>query len=155
MKSLRYIEQYDESISDSKLQEFCPHTTVNAILNNFLEKAKKDGISVFMSADTPEESPVTDMDFVAILSNLLENALNGCRECGSHGEIQVNIRTVADKTVIVCSNPCIPDLAIENNLPKNRGTGIESIILAARKYSGDIRYELENGRLTVCIILNT
>ena len=154
-KALRYIEQYDESISDSKLQEFCPHTTVNAILNNFLEKAKKDGISVFMSADTPEESPVTDMDFVAILSNLLENALNGCRECGSHGEIQVNIRTVADKTVIVCSNPCIPDLAIENNLPKNRGTGIESIILAARKYSGDIRYELENGRLTVCIILNT
>ena len=43
------------------------------------------------------------MDFVAILSNLLENALNGCKECNSGGEIKVNIRSVADKTVSVCS----------------------------------------------------
>ena len=154
-EALRYVKQYDESLKAAKPMDFCPHTTVNAILSNFLVKARKDGISVFISADIPDESPITDMDFVAILSNLLENALNGCRECGSHGGIQVNIRTVAGKTVIVCSNPCLPDLAIENNLPKNRGTGVESILLAARKYSGDIRYELENGRLMVCIILNT
>ena len=88
------------------------------------------------------------MDFVAILSNLLENALNGCKECGSQGEIRVDIRTVTDKVVIVCSNPCKPDLAIENGMLHNRGTGIESVVLAVRKYDGDIRYELEDGYLT-------
>ena len=94
------------------------------------------------------------MDFVAILSNLLENALNGRKECGSQGEIRVDIRTVADKVVIVCSNPCKPGLVVENGMLQKRGIGIESIVLAVRKYGGDIRYELENGSLTVCIILN-
>lgn len=151
---LRYIEQYDNSLDAAKPKEFCPHATVNATLSSFYLRAQKDGISVSISADTPEESPIADMDFVAILSNLLENALNGCKECGSQGEIRVDIRTVTDKVVIVCSNPCKPDLAIENGMLHNRGTGIESVVLAVRKYDGDIRYELEDGYLTVCVILN-
>lgn len=153
-EALRYIEQYNTSIEAAKPNEFCPHTTVNAILNAFFHAAQKNGIPVSISADTSETSPVADMDFVAILSNILENALNGCKASGSHGEIRVNIRTVADKTVIVCSNPCKADLVIENNMLQSRGTGINSIVLAARKYGGDIRYELENGILTVCVILN-
>ena len=91
------------------------------------------------------------MDFVAVLSNLLENALNGCKECGSRGEIRVDIHTVTDKVVIVCSNPCKPDLAIENGMLRNRDTGIESVVLAVRKYDGDIRYEMEGGYLT-CLL---
>lgn len=62
------------------------------------------------------------MDFIAILSNILENALNGCKECGSHGEIHVDIHTVSNKTVIVCSNPCKADLVIENGMLRKRGT---------------------------------
>lgn len=154
-EALHYIEQYDESLDAAKSKEFCPHATVNAILSSFYFKAQKDGILVSISADTPAESPVADMDFVAILSNLLENALNGCKECGSQGEIRVDIRTVADKAVIVCSNPCRPGLAIENGMLRNRGTGIDSVVLAVRKYDGDIRYALEDGYLTVCVILNT
>ena len=153
-EALRYIERYNASLEAAKPKEFCPHATVNAILSSFYLRAQKDGISVSISADTPEESPIADMDFVAILSNLLENALNGCKECGSQGEIRVDIRTVTDKVVIVCSNPCKPDLAIENGMLHNRGTGIESVVLAVRKYDGDIRYELEDGYLTVCVILN-
>ena len=139
----------------SKPNEFCPHITVNAILNGFYNKAEKSGISVFVKADTREDVSVSDMDFVAILSNLLENAVNGCSECRSGGEIKVNIRTVADKTVIVCSNPCRADIQIENNMIKNRGIGIASMLSAIHKYDGDIKYSFENGILTVCIILNS
>lgn len=146
---------YNESLDAARPKEFCPHVTVNAILSNFFIRAQKDGISVSMSADTLRESAIADMDFVAILSNLLENALNGCSGCGFRGEIQVNIRTVEGKTVIVCSSPCKPELVIENDMLKARGTGIDSILLAARKYDGDIRYKLEDGRLTACVILNT
>ena len=151
----RYIEQYDESLEAAKPERFCPNTTVNAILSNFYIKARKDGISVSISADTPGEASIEDMDFVAILSNILENALNGCRESGVDGEIRVDIRSVANKVVIVCSNPCKAGLEIENGMLRKRSTGIDSIVLAAGKYDGDIRYELESGYLTVCVILNT
>ena len=153
-EALHYIEQYDENLDAARPKEFCPHATVNAILSSFYIRAQKDGTPVSVTADTPEESPIADMDFVAILSNLLENALNGCKESGSRGEIRVDIRSVADKVVIVCSNPCKPGLAIENGMIRKKGTGIDSIVLAVRKYDGNIRYELENGILTACVILN-
>lgn len=154
-EALRYIEQYNESLEAARPKEFCPHVTVNAILSSFYTKAQNDGICVSVEADTQEEIAVSDMDFVAILSNLLENAVNGCKECGAHGEITVNIRTVSDKTVIVCSNPCKPGLVIENGIIKQKGIGMESILTAARKYDGDISYRLENGILTLCVILKT
>lgn len=154
-EALRYIEQYNESLDAAKGKVFCPHVTVNAILSSFYTKAQNDGICVSVEADTQEESAVRDMDWVAILSNLLENAINGCKECGAHGEITVNIRTVSDKTVIVCSNPCKSGLVIENNMIKQKGIGMESMLTAAKKYDGDISYRLENGILTLCIILKT
>lgn len=154
-EALRYIEQYNESLDATKVRVFCPHVTVNAILSSFDTKAQSDGICVSVEADTQEESAVSDMDWVAILSNLLENAINGCKECGAHGEIAVNIRTVSDKTVIVCSNPCKSGLVIENNMIKQKGIGMESMLSASKKYDGDLSYRIENGILTVCIILKT
>ena len=154
-EAMKYLEQYDDSLDAVRMNEFCPHITVNAILSSFYNKAQSMGISVSVRADTNEATHITDMDFVAVLSNLLENAVNGCAECGSGGEIEVNIRSVADKTVIVCSNPCRGDISIENNMIKNRGIGIASMLAAVRKYDGDIKYSFDGGVLTACIILNS
>ena len=153
-EAIKYLEQYDSSLDEAKMNDFCPNITVNAILNSFYNKAKNNGISVSVKADTREETSIKDMDFVAILSNLLENAVNGCLECESRGEIRVDIRSVEDKAVIVCSNPCRRDITIENNMIKNRGIGIAGMLSAIRKYDGDISYSLDDGILTVCIILN-
>ena len=154
-EALSYLKQYNDSLDAAKLNDFCPNITVNAILNSFYTKAQKKGISVLIEADTKENTPISDMDFVAVLSNLLENAINGCIECRSYGKIKINIRTVADKTVVVCSNPCREDISIENNMIKNRGIGIAGMLSAIRKYSGDIKYSYNNKTLTVCIILNS
>lgn len=153
-EALSYLEQYNDSLNATKLNDFCPHITVNAILNSFYNKAQNNGIAVSVQVDTNENTAISDMDFVAVLSNMLENAVNGCIECKSGGEIIVNIRTVSDKTVIVCSNPCRQDISIENNMIKNRGVGIASMLSAIRKYDGDIKYSYDSGILTVCIILN-
>lgn len=154
-EALSYLRQYNNSLDEIKPNDFCPNITVNAILNNFYTEAQKSGISISVAADVDENTAISDMDFVAVLSNLLENAINGCTECKSGGEIKVNIRTVADKTVIVCSNPCRNDISVENNMIKNRGIGIASMLAAIRKYDGDIKYSYDNETLTVCIILNS
>lgn len=153
-EAIRYVKQYDDSLKRLKSVEFCPHTTVNAILSDFYDRAINEGIHVSVSADIPEETSVNELDYVAIISNILENAVNACRKYKPLGNITVDIRTVAGKTVIVCSNPCGSDVIIENGMIKDRGTGIYSILLSVKKYNGDIRYTLEKNILTVCIILN-
>lgn len=151
--ALKYIEEYNLSLDSFKQTEFCPHVTVNAILNSFYSKATSDGIKVSVSADTKPDIGVSDTDLVAILSNILENAINGCKESGKKKEVSVNIKTVSDKTVIVCSNPCRDGLEVENLMIKQKGIGISSILFSARKYNGDISYRLDSGKLTVCVIL--
>ena len=149
-----YIDAFINSVDAASQLDFCPHVTVNAILNSFCGKAQKEGISISVTAGVPEHTAIADIDFVAILSNLLENAVNGCVECGSHGEIKVDIHMKKGKLVIVCSNPCKPGLVIEDDIIQPKGTGIESILMAADKYDGNIRYQLEDGIVTVCVVLN-
>ncbi len=154
-EAISYLEQYNDSLNGSNPNDFCPNITVNAILSSFYTRAHQSGISISIAADTKENVLIADMDFVAILSNLLENAINGCLECNSAGEIALNIRTVSDKIVILCTNPCKPGIVIENSMIKNRGIGIASMLSAIRKYDGDIRYDIDQETLKVCIILNS
>ena len=51
---------------------------------------------------------------------------------------------------------CSPDVMelIKNDIIKPKGTGIESILMAIDKYDGNIRYQMEDGILTACVILN-
>ena len=153
-EAIQYIDAFINSVDAASQLDFCPHVTVNAILNSFCSKAQKEGIAISVTAAVPEHTAIADIDFVAILSNLLENAINGCVECGAHGEIKVNIHVKKGKLVIVCSNPCRPGLVIEDDIIKPKGTGIESVLMAAEKYDGNIRYQLEGGIVTVCVVLN-
>ena len=153
-EAMRYIEAFLHGLDAASQLDFCPHVTVNAILSSFYDRARKEGIPISVTAEVPEHIAIADMDFVAILSNLLENAINGCVECGSHDEIKVTIRVKKRKLVIVCGNPCKPDLVIEDDMLQAKGTGIESVLMAMDKYDGNICYQLEGERLTVCVVLN-
>ena len=126
---------------------------VNELLRSYAEKAKAAGVAFTAQADTPAQSDVADVDFVAILANLLENALHACTAAHSTGPIRVHIRNVGKKTVLSVSNPCV-NLKLENGLPAERSVGIDSIVSAAERYQGEVHYKVEAGVCTVCVILN-
>ncbi len=149
---LAYLGQ--NKAAPERFPAWCPNVTVNGILSSYAGKAKEAGVEYIAQADTPAQSGVADVDFVAILANLLENALNACVARKSPGPIQVHIRNVGTKTVIAVSNPCGADLKLENGLPAARGVGIDSIISSSVKYHGEINYEIQKGICTACVILN-
>ena len=149
---LAYLGQAKEA--SESFPAWCPNVTVNGILSSYAGKAKEACVGFTAQADTPAKSGVADVDLVAILANLLENALNACVARKSAGPIQVHIRNVGDKTVIAVSNPCDADLKLENGLPVARGIGIDSIISSSMKYHGEINYTVQEGICTACVILN-
>ena len=149
---LAYLGQVKET--SESFPAWCPNVTVNGILSSYAGKAKEAGVEYIAQADTPAQSPVSGVDFVAILANLLENALNACVARNSSGPIQVHIRNVGNKTVIAVSNPCGADLKLENGLPVARGVGIDSIISSSIRYQGEINYKIQEGICTACVILN-
>ena len=149
---LRYLEQAQESVES--FPAWCPHPMVNELLRSYAARAQAAGVIFSAQADTPAQSAVADVDFVAILANLLENALNACTAAGSGGPIRVRIRNVGAKTVIAASNPCDAGLKLENGLPAARSTGIDSIVSSAARYQGEVQYKVDGGICTAAVILN-
>ena len=72
----------------------------------------------------------------------------------SSGPIEAHIRNVGNKTVIAVSNPCGPELKLEDGLPAARGIGIDSVVSSSARYQGEINYQVEDGVCTACVILN-
>ena len=149
---LHYLGQEKEKTES--FPAWCPHIMVNGILSSYAGKAKEAGVEYIAQTDTPAQSAIADIDFVAILANLLENALNACVEINSLGPIRTHIKNVGAKTVIAVSNPCDAGLKLENGLPVARSIGIDSIITSAVRYQGEVNYKIQDGICTACVILN-
>lgn len=148
---LRYLGEEGERAESPS--SFCPHVMVNGILSSYRNKTQEAGIGFIAQADTPSYSRIKDVDYVAILANLLENALNATRGLNSSGPIRITVRNIGSKTVIVVSNPAPLGFRLEDGLPVNRSIGIDSIITASKRYSGEVEYKVEDGFCTVCVIL--
>ena len=95
------------------------------------------------------------MHLVAILANLLENALNSCKELEAfgHPKIEIQILEKDSNLLIVCRNTCSDKLEIADDLPQKRGIGISSIISACGHYNGKVDYTVKDGVCSVYAVL--
>lgn len=152
---LKYIGQYSVEISEAAVKEYSLNRTVNSILSVYTGKATESGISFEVKCNTRAELAVSDVDLIALLGNLLENALHGCQKSGKEQpEIRIHIRMQKSRLIIVCDNDCSGDLKLTDGLPSGKGIGISSILTVCRKYDGDLDYNIENGVCSACAVLN-
>ncbi len=150
---LRYLCLNEENRSES-VPFYSLHIMVNGILSSYARKAKDASIGYIAKADIKSESKISDVDFVSILANLLENALNASVEVNAKTPIMICVREFGAKTVITVSNQCKPNLKLEDGLPAMRSTGIDSILYSSKQYNGDVNYVVKDSICTACVILN-
>lgn len=156
---INYLKQTDERSDETKLQKFCANKTVNNIIFSYYKKARKKGIEMTFDINMKEETNISDVDLVAILGNMLDNAINGSENSDGEKKIELSIHHKAIKLLIVCKNTCTIDVPFENGMPKRakgkgNGVGTKSIKMSAERYFGEARYSLENKIFTCAVMLN-
>lgn len=153
--ALRYLNDWDGELSEASVKQYCGNRTINNILSAYERKTDASNVKYICKASAAAELPVKDIHLVAILANLLENALNGCKELEASGQpkIEINIREKDGNLLIKCSNTCSDKLEISDDLPKKRGIGISSIISACGHYSGRVDYTVKDGVCSVYAVL--
>ncbi len=152
---LSYVREYSDEVSEAEVKRYSVNSTVNMILSAYAGKAGESGIQFSVRCTVPEKLAVRDIDLIALLGNLLENALHGCQKCGKETSyIEIHIRLQHDRLVIVCDNTCPQDLEIADGLPVRRSIGISSIVAACQKYRGNLDYRVENGVCSACAVLS-
>ena len=138
--------------TDNIEMSYCENETLNNILTIYLRRAKAEGVAVDVLAQARREIPVSQSDLVAIVANILENAIHGCEQSKADEPfIKLRIHEKADKLVIRCENSCKRNLQFTEQL---RGIGVSSIEAAAAHYSGMCDFNANDGIFSCGILLN-
>lgn len=152
---LAYIGEYRNEISEAAVKQYSLNRTVDSILSVYADKAGEGGVSFSVRCNVPEKLSMREIDLIALLGNLLENALHGCQESGKENKsIEIYIRRQNNRLVIVCNNSCSDKLKLVSGLPAGKSIGISSILSICQKYDGNLDYRMENDVVSACAVLN-
>ncbi len=152
---LAYIREYSNEVSETAVRQYSINRTIDSILSVYAGKAKESGIAFLVKCNVKAELAVRDIDLIALLGNLFENALHGCQKSEKDKlYMEIYIRMQNSRLTIVCENVCSENLELSGSLPKGKSIGISSILAVCQKYDGNLEYKVEHGICSACAVLN-
>lgn len=135
------------------------NSLMNHILNEKLNAARERGISVKAEIETLFFQRMESIDFSALLSNLLDNAIEAC--ClETEPELTVSIARRRDYETILVKNQISrsvlegnPDLVSSKPDKGSHGMGISQIKSITEKYGGMCDFYEEDGHFCACVFI--
>lgn len=147
-------EEYMESIQYFKHEELAAYTgneILDLILSHKINAARRQGINVSVTAEQIL-LPLTDQEIVALIANILDNAIEACQKVEESKWIEIIIRQIKDVSFIKISNTYLEEPQIKDNafVSKKKeqnlhGIGLNSIKSTIKKYSGEIDINYGDG----------
>jgi sensor histidine kinase regulating citrate/malate metabolism len=159
-KALDYLSSLSGFLEPAKIFSKTGIVAIDSIINYKFSKAEESGICIDSEIAIPYDIPFKANDFVAILGNLLDNAI----EATSQAENKyINFRIEYDKgtIIIVLKNSYNGNLNLLGNTYKTtkqdistmHGIGLKSIESAVKKYNGEMVTSHTENEFSVKIIL--
>lgn len=158
-------KQYLETILQKKLPLICTGiqtgaVAVDSVLNAKFSTCREKGIDVKAALNTNFKE-IDEMDMSILLSNLLDNAMNGCEDSDNpridleisrkKSYIRITIRNSIPVSVLLNN----PDLKTTQPEQCMHGYGIASIREISSKYGGNVIFREEGKMFIAEIWLNT
>ena len=157
----RYLDRYSASLPDDSLIRFCENAAANAVLLYFAQQAKDNDIDYIVNAEIPGNIFVSDTDISVLFGNLIENAIDACKE--EHGDdrkIDIRARLKGSTLCVTVDNTFTGTLrrTIDNEFlsikHKGPGLGTQSVKSIAEQYGGVCRFEVKDGMFCASVMCN-
>lgn len=147
-----YLDSYGRSLPDDSLVRFCENTAANTVLLYFAQQAKNSGIDYVVKAAIPQDAGLPDTEVSVLLGNLLENALDACRqEKSADKRIIVRAGVEGGALCITVDNTYTGSLKLAEDgqllSTKHNGPGLgtRSVQSIAQQHGGLCRLEVREG----------
>ena len=158
---LRYLDGYNDSLPDDLLIRFCENPAANAVLLYFAQQAKDNDIDYIVQADIPGDIFVSDTDISVLFGNLIENAIDACKEeSGDDRKIDIRAMLKGSTLCVTVDNTFTGTLrrTTDNEFlstkHKGRGLGTQSVKSIAEQYGGVCRFEVKDGMFCASVMCN-
>lgn len=162
-KEYEAAQQYLKKINCSaewKKIEFSDNESLNLLLTHYQNVCEENNIRLCVDVRKQSVAALSFEDITSLFGNLLENAYEACKGIPD-AYIDMSIRPLNGKTIIVVVNPCRcvpkkqPDgtfLSTKNN-SLNHGFGMKSIQKVVRKYNGDFDAYYDDANDTFHVVI--
>ena len=147
-----YLDKYNKSLPDDSLVRFCENTAANAVLLYFAQQAKDNCINYFVKVKIPNDIFVSDTDISVMFGNLIENALESCKnESGNDRKILIRASLTGNSFCITVDNTFSGTLKYTNDdklvstKHKGLGLGTQSVKNVAAHYNGICHFKTKDG----------
>ena len=146
------IHALSEEIFSTKENPYCGIPVINAILTEKARICTEAEITLTVDLDLPNLFSVEPMHLCSIFGNLLDNAINACKQVKHTDKltIQINSMMDGDYLFIKAVNPSVEPT---KELVAGRGHGSRILSDLAARYSGDFRMDYKDGVFTAVVSL--
>ena len=145
-----YISQYRMTLPPDVARTWCENYAVNTIVCYYAEEARKAGIDFSVRLELPKQLSINEAELCSILGNLLENALDACRECTDTAPfIRIRAREEGGHIALAVDNTCCRAPMEENGRFRSSkhegfGTGTASVRSIAQRYHGVTEFHYQD-----------
>lgn len=158
----QYTQKFTEEAEELPFVTYTANALVNSILSEFAERASRYKAIVEYSIVIGRSLNMEDIDLCRMLTNILENAVEGCQKVSEEQRIiRLNLHSKGNFLFIKCENSCNEDnLRITNGKYKSskknsdkHGYGLKIINGIAEKYNGILNVQVRGGFFAVTTTL--
>ncbi len=152
-RALAYVQNWTKHSCESS-QDII-HTNnplVDTLLNQKYQWAREQNISVNLLVDDLEQLPVKDADFVTILSNLIDNAIEAAAQCERKKAVHIKLQRAAyGDFILSVRNTSKPVEIIDQSIrttksdPLAHGFGLENVKQMIAQNGGEYSLSQNDG----------
>jgi signal transduction histidine kinase len=156
-----YLESISADFEEKGVNNYCKSRVINALLDSFSERCKKEKIDFQVRIIPPPAGLVDDYEISIILGNLLENAVTASMRTPENERryIEISMKPVEERYGIKVENSFDGVLKNEGKtlytIKKDGGLGIKSIVSVARKYGGEYVPVWDEKKFSAYVILKS
>ena len=140
----------------------CGNDVVNAVMNHAIRQARSRGVEIEVQIVVPSSLPYRETDLCSLLSNLMDNAVEGAAASGDKRPVvRVQIRPQQDYLFFRVVNPVDPSvpsrwrLTLQTTKENRRlhGYGTKIIRAVSERYQGSVKFDVRDGRFIADVML--
>lgn len=152
-KAFEYIEKIKLPLFRVKQYIQSNNEVMDIILNFKLSEAEKNGVEIGTEVDSLADIHIEEHDLCSIMSNLLDNAIEGCSSADNEKkQIRILVKLFGDMLYICVMNTYDNIVEKHSETEQNiHGYGLKSVRSKVEKYRGDVECSQKNNWFVVTI----
>lgn len=152
-RAIAYIDRLDETLKSMDTLLKTGNVTVDAILSTKIANAKAEGIYVTVDANIPDSLTLTDLEISIIIGNLLDNAIEACRNADGEKFIRLSLHMKGKMLYFYMLNSAGAKKQKLGSLFKTskggaHGFGLHRAETVLNEHGGWVKYNSEDGAFT-------